>query len=72
MDLLRGATRLFKNGHWRNRRVRILAVTLERKRILERVAAGHPRILIAQHIERQGTGLFRAACENNLEGGIVL
>ena len=41
---------------------------LERKRILNRIAGEHPRILIAQHIAGQGTGLFRAVCENDLEG----
>jgi bifunctional non-homologous end joining protein LigD len=43
---------------------------IEGKRILEQLAGGHPRILIAKHIEGQGqgTGLFRAVCENFLEG----
>ena len=41
---------------------------LERKRILERVAGGQLRILITQHVEGQGTALFRVVCENDLEG----
>jgi ATP-dependent DNA ligase len=29
---------------------------------------GHPRVLYANHIERDGCALFKLACEQDLEG----
>jgi len=44
---------------------------IERKRQLERLVRGHPRILFAGHVEGQGRELFRTACEHNLEGVVA-
>jgi bifunctional non-homologous end joining protein LigD len=41
---------------------------IERKATLERLVAGHPRVLFANHIERGGCALFELACERDLEG----
>jgi bifunctional non-homologous end joining protein LigD len=41
---------------------------IERKAGLERIVKGHPRVLYANHIEREGCALFKLACEQDLEG----
>ena len=42
--------------------------TIERKRILENLVRGRPRILYASHFEVRGIDLFRLVCEQDLEG----
>ena len=44
---------------------------LERKRKLERLVRGHPHILFARHVEREGTAFFRLVCEQDLEGVVA-
>lgn len=44
---------------------------LERKREVQQLVQGHPRILFASHIERDGAALFRLVCESNLEGVVA-
>ena len=41
---------------------------IERKQMLERLVTGHPRILYARHVERDGHALFALVCEQDLEG----
>ena len=42
-----------------------------RKAILERIVPGHPRVLLARHIDRDGCALFRVVCEQDLEGVVA-
>jgi bifunctional non-homologous end joining protein LigD len=44
---------------------------IERKKILRRVVKKHPRILYAEHFERNGRDLFRVVCEQDLEGVVA-
>ncbi len=41
---------------------------IERKATLERLVAGHPSVLYARHIERDGCSLFKLVCDQDLEG----
>jgi bifunctional non-homologous end joining protein LigD len=41
---------------------------LERKRKLQRLVKGHAGLLYAEQIETNGTSLFRAICDKDLEG----
>ena len=41
---------------------------MERKAALQGVVNGHPRILFARHVERNGCDLYRLVCEQDLEG----
>lgn len=44
---------------------------IERKATLERLVAGHPRVLYARHIERDGCALFKLVCDQDLEGVVA-
>lgn len=44
---------------------------VERKEILRGIMNGHPRILYARHVERNGCDLYRLVCEQDLEGVVA-